>query len=209
MKNTRYLYARAGLFMGGFIVLALGINCMLTVKDFGLSPWDSFFVALTQQFGMTIGFWMFALNLVFLLGVYLVDKTYINWATVVNVFMISVFVDMMYFFLHDTLIPLPDAPTFLVGALLIGTGIGMYVSASFGYAPQEGFMLALSERFQWSYRRAEIGVSVAVLICSYFMDGPIGYGTIFLTIAIGFIIQFSIERSNQLLQTLKIKGEYE
>ena len=43
-------------FIGGLLILAIGINMMTIITSFGLSPYDSFFIALYQNFGISIGF---------------------------------------------------------------------------------------------------------------------------------------------------------
>lgn len=195
-------WIRIGFFIGGLLLLATGINLMLTVPHYGLSPWDSLFVALQMNFGFTVGIWMFVLNVFFLAVVWLWKRELVTISTVGIVFIISAFVDGLYYWLSPAFQAVPDPLAFLMGALLIGGGIGVYVSASLGVAPQEGFMLTVSEKTGWSYRRTEIVASVAILFISFTLDGPIHFGTLILTIAVGFIIQLSLNLSKRLLTTI-------
>lgn len=188
--------------MGGLLLLATGINLMLTVPQYGLSPWDSLFVALQQNFGLTIGFWMFILNVFFLAIVWMWKRELVTVTTVGIVFLISAFVDGLQVLLASAFLSVPDLVAFPLGAILIGGGIGVYVAASLGVAPQEGFMLTVCEKTGWTYRRTEILASVVVLLVSYSLNGPIHIGTLILTIAIGFIIQLSLSLSKRLLTTI-------
>ena len=80
-------------FIGGLLILAIGINMMTTITSFGLSPYDSFFIALYQNFGISIGFWIFMINFVFTLIVLFWDKKQITIGTIVTMILISLFVD--------------------------------------------------------------------------------------------------------------------
>lgn len=198
-KETRNKLVKILFFLGGILLLALGINLMATVSHFGLSPWDSLFIALRDNFGFTLGFWMFMLNGFFLVVVWFTKREYVSVTTVAIIFLISIFVDGLNALFAPFFISIPDVLSFVIGGFLIGYGIGMYVSASLGVAPQEGFMLAVSKKTKWSYRKTEILASLVVLLISFSLEGPIYYGTIILTIAVGYIIQFSIEQSKRLL----------
>lgn len=203
MKKKRVTQLiRIGFFLSGLLLLATGINLMLTVPQYGLSPWDSLFVALQTNFGFTVGIWMFVLNVFFLAVVWLWKRELVTLTTVGIVFLISAFVDGLHYLLSPAFQAFPDLLAFPVGALLIGGGIGVYVSASLGVAPQEGFMLTVCEKTGWSYRKTEILASVAVLFVSFTLNGPIHFGTLILTIAVGFIIQLSLSLSKRLLTTI-------
>lgn len=212
MKNTgltRIRCVEIMFFLSGLLLLATGINLLITVPHFGLSPWDSFFIALRDNFGFTIGFWMFVLNAFFLLMVLVLKRNYVSLSTVAIVILISVFVDTIQVWFASYLMQVPDVVAFVLGAVLVGYGIGIYVSAALGVAPQEGFMLSVSEKTGWSYRRTEITASLFVLLASFLLDGPIHYGTIILTIAVGLIIQLSMGQAKRLLTKINTpkKGE--
>lgn len=201
-KETITQTIRIGFFISGLLLLATGINLMLTVPHFGLSPWDSLFVALQATLGFTVGIWMFILNIFFLAVVWLWKRELVTLTTVGIVFLISAFVDGLHYLLSPAFQSVPDLMAFPLGAVLIGGGIGVYVSASLGVAPQEGFMLTVCEKTGWSYRRTEILASVAVLFVSFTLEGPIHFGTLILTIAVGFIIQLSLSLSTRLLTAI-------
>lgn len=207
VNDTRWI--QIVFFLSGLLLLATGINLMITAPTFGLSPWDSFFIALTDTFGMTLGFWMFLLNVFFLVVVLCLKRERVTLSTIVIVFLISIFVDGVHFLAHDAMTMIPDLVAFSIGALCIGYGIGIYVSSSIAVAPQEAFMLTVSEKIHWSYQRTEIVTSLIVLSMSYALDGPIYYGTLILAVVIGLIIQKAMNQSKRLLTILlhENKGE--
>src|SRR5690242_13432596 len=118
-------------FLGGLLLLSLGINMMTTITSFGLSPYDSLFIALYQNFGLSIGSWMFIINLIFTLIVLCMNRKRITIGTIVTMVLISVFVDMIgsVAVIMDGIRSLPKYITLIFGNVSVGAGIGIYVSS--------------------------------------------------------------------------------
>ncbi|WP_051977353.1 YczE/YyaS/YitT family protein [Bacillus pseudomycoides] len=198
-KKIEYLF-----FIVGLLLLSLGINMMKTITSFGLSPYDSLFIALYQKFGISIGFWIFIINLFFTLIVLIVNKKQITIGTVLTMILISVFVDFIgsIDWIMGIIISLPKYMTIILGNLCVGIGIGIYVSSQICAAPQEAFVLTVSKNLHWSFRKTEISLAFIFLITSFLLDGPIYIGTIILSFTTGWIIQAAINFSGQFLQKI-------
>lgn len=196
MKNKNTV-AKVFIFLAGLTILALGINLMTTCASLGLSPWDSLFIALREKFGFTIGIWIFAVNVAMTAIVYYQDKNDVTLGTIAMIVLISVFVDGIGYLAIDYLKQVPDVIAFVMGNLAIGAGIGLYVSTHLMIAPHESFMMMLTKRFNWSYRKADIIASIGAVFVSLSLSGPIFVGTIVLTFTTGFIIQFVMEFSRK------------
>ncbi|ATF11332.1 YitT family protein [Brevibacillus sp. HB1.4B] len=190
------------LFIVGLLILALGINMMTTITSFGLSPYDSLFIALYQNFGVSIGFWMFAINLTFVIIVLFMDRSYITFGAILVMVLISLFVDMIGSIdaLMAAIRTLPPLLTMALGNICIGSGIGLYVCTQVCTAPQEAFVLVMSKRLKWTFRRTEILLACMFLSASFLLDGPIYYGTVVLSFTTGYIIQAAINVGNKMLR---------
>ncbi|TQR31392.1 YczE/YyaS/YitT family protein [Brevibacillus brevis] len=190
------------LFIVGLLILALGINMMTTITSFGLSPYDSLFIALHQNFGISIGFWMFAINLTFVIIVLFMDRSYISVGAILVMVLISVFVDLIGSIdgLMAAIRSLPPLLTMALGNICIGSGIGLYVCTQVCTAPQEAFVLVMSKRLKWTFRRTEILLACMFLSASFLLDGPIYYGTVVLSFTTGYIIQAAINVGNKMLR---------
>ncbi|MFS0920187.1 YczE/YyaS/YitT family protein [Brevibacillus sp. 179-C 1.1 NHS] len=190
------------LFIVGLLILALGINMMTTITSFGLSPYDSLFIALYQNFGISIGFWMFTINLTFVCIVFFMDRSYITVGAIVVMVLISVFVDLIGSIdaLMAAIRSLPPLLTMALGNICIGSGIGLYVCTQVCTAPQEAFVLVMSKRLKWTFRRTEILLACLFLSASFLLDGPIYYGTVVLSFTTGYIIQAAINVGNKMLR---------
>lgn len=178
---------------------------MTTITSFGLSPYDSLFVALYQNFGISIGFWIFIINFIFTLIVFFLNKKHITIGTIITMILISIFVDCIGSI--DTIMnfirSLPKYITLIFGNLFVGAGIGIYVSSQLCVAPQEAFVLTMAEKRKWTFRRTEISLAFLFLTLSFILDGPIYYGTIILSFTTGYIIQAFIHIGTKALQTKK------
>ncbi|GED59554.1 YitT family protein [Brevibacillus formosus] len=190
------------LFIVGLLILALGINMMTTITSFGLSPYDSLFIALYQNFGISIGFWMFAINLTFVIIVLFMDRSYISIGAILVMVLISLFVDLIGSIdaLMAAIRSLPPLLTMALGNICIGSGIGLYVCTQVCTAPQEAFVLVMSKRLKWTFRRTEILLACMFLSASFLLDGPIYYGTVVLSFTTGYIIQAAINIGNKMLR---------
>ncbi|ASJ57273.1 YczE/YyaS/YitT family protein [Brevibacillus formosus] len=190
------------LFIVGLLILALGINMMTTITSFGLSPYDSLFIALYQNFGISIGFWMFAINLTFVIIVLFMDRSYISVGAILVMVLISLFVDLIGSIdaLMAAIRSLPPLLTMALGNICIGSGIGLYVCTQVCTAPQEAFVLVMSKRLKWTFRRTEILLACMFLSASFLLDGPIYYGTVVLSFTTGYIIQAAINIGNKMLR---------
>ncbi|TKI57347.1 hypothetical protein E8L90_18830 [Brevibacillus antibioticus] len=190
------------LFIVGLLILALGINMMTTITSFGLSPYDSLFIALYQNFGISIGFWMLAINLTFVIIVLFMDRSYITVGAILVMLLISLFVDLIGSIdaLMATIRSLPPLLTMALGNICIGSGIGLYVCTQVCTAPQEAFVLVMSKRLKWTFRRTEILLACMFLSASFLLDGPIYYGTVVLSFTTGYIIQAAINVGNKMLR---------
>ncbi|CAI8986895.1 putative membrane protein [Brevibacillus sp. IT-7CA2] len=190
------------LFIAGLLILALGINMMTTITSFGLSPYDSLFIALYQNFGISIGFWMFAINLTFVIIVLFMDRSYITVGAILVMMLISIFVDLIGSIdaLMAAIRSLPPLLTMALGNICIGSGIGLYVCTQVCTAPQEAFVLVMSKRLKWTFRRTEILLACMFLSASFLLDGPIYYGTVVLSFTTGYIIQAAINVGNKMLR---------
>ncbi|MGG4455638.1 YczE/YyaS/YitT family protein [Brevibacillus porteri] len=190
------------LFIVGLLILALGINMMTTITSFGLSPYDSLFIALYQNFGVSIGFWMFAINLTFVIIVLFMDRSYITFGAILVMVLISLFVDLIGSIdpLMAAIRSLPPLLTMALGNICIGSGIGLYVCTQVCTAPQEAFVLVMSKRLKWTFRRTEILLACMFLSASFLLDGPIYYGTVVLSFTTGYIIQAAINVGNKMLR---------
>lgn len=187
--------ARHAAFRFAQLILGLfgwGLAIALFVRSrVGLGPWDAFHYGLHVQTGITIGTASILAG-AFIVGLNLALRVRPGLATVLNMVLIGVFIDL--------LLPLvPDAPNpaiawayFAVALLLTGVASGAYMGAGFGQGPRDGLMLGLAVRTGRSVRSVRTMIELTVLALGWLMGGIVGIGTLLITLTIGPVVQWGL-----------------
>ncbi|WP_243293139.1 YitT family protein [Bacillus sp. FJAT-47783] len=186
-------------FMTGLMVLGFGIALTIKGKILGIGPWDVFHYGLYLNFGLSIGVWSIIVGFLLLTITSLFTKELPKFGAFLNMLLLGVFID-----LFNYLLPQPDAflgqiSAFIFGVIVIGYGIGLYVSANFGAGPRDGIMLLIVEKTGWSVTWVRNGIEIFVLLVGWALGGPIGIGTLLIAFLLGKVIAFSLPQCQKLL----------
>lgn len=190
-----------------FYVIGISIACLgvtfILKSNAGAGPQDVVLMVLAEKSGFTFGTWVIISQGLFLLfNSFLLKKrpefesviTMIFWGLVVDFWMEIIFSDLEL--LLST--PLLRWACFLLGVLLIGIGVGIYLTPNLPRMPYDGMMVALCERFQLSLMVSRTILEITFIIIGILVGGNIGVGTIVLVVCIGTIIQFFNQISRKL-----------
>ena len=83
------------------------------------------------------------------------------------------------------------------GVLLIGIGVGIYLTPNLPRMPYDGMMVALCEKFQIKFNDVSYDFGNSFLLWGI-IGGKVGVGSIVLVLCIGTIIQFFNKLSGKL-----------
>ncbi|MFC0523986.1 YitT family protein [Pontibacillus salicampi] len=183
---------RTGFYFVGILIMTLGIS--LTIHSgLGTMPFDSLNVGLTNTFGLTPGTWEVINGGVLIVINAMLLRHRPDLLALLTAFITGVGID---FWLYLVLSSLP-VHTFLssfillvTGIALVGAGVATYVKARFAYNPVDGFMFAIKQLTGFSLGASKAIVSLLLLVIAYFLNGPIGMGTVLAVILIGPIINY-------------------
>lgn len=173
-------------YLVGLLVMALGI--VLIIKaDLGASPWDVLHVGLYYQFGFSIGTWSIFVGFIILGCSALLAKQFPQIGAFLNMVLVGLFIDMYY------LLPFIQTPggllgksiMFVMGLILYGYGMGIYISARFGAGPRDSLMIAITERTKWKVQHVRACMEILVLIIGWQLGGPVFWGTILISLTVG------------------------
>ena len=186
MKDILLKFTRL---MIGLFLYALGIVMTINAQQ-GLGPWGVFHQGLSSQLNITFGT---AVNIVgaviIIMDLILGEK--IGWGTIANVIFIGMFIDLLT---NSNLIPVFNS-TFLsflmmfVGMFTISLAAYFYLSARVGAGPRDGLMIALTKRANKPVGLVRGSIEVTVLVIGYFLGGSVGWGTLIMSLALGFFFQ--------------------
>jgi len=177
------------LFIGLFLY-AVGI--VLTINaNLGLSPWDVFHQGITYFTGITMG------QATIIIGIIIVILNSVfgerlGWGTLFNMLFIGLFMDLI---MLNHLIPVTNQVItglvmIFLGMFIIGIASYFYIGAGLGSGPRDGLMIALTKRTRKSVRFIRNFIEISALFIGYLLGGFVGVGTLIMSIALGYIIQF-------------------
>ncbi|MBT9175714.1 MAG: hypothetical protein DDT20_00014 [Firmicutes bacterium] len=176
-----------------FVVIGVAIDVSIKA-NLGVGAWTVFHLGIAGHSGWTqgqvsqiVGLAIIALS--YLLGI----KPAIG--TVLNMLLIGWFFDAS---VAMRLIPPAPSPAFgllylLASTLLMGFGGAMYMSAGLGAGPRDSLMLALIRRTAWPVRSIRTGMEITVLGLGWLLGGPVGLGTLVLSMGLGPAVELFFE----------------
>jgi uncharacterized protein len=201
-KSLRWTF-----FFVGLIVLALGITLTIKGKDLGIGPWDVFHYGLFTQFGLTIGTWSIIVGIFLLTMTAIFTKVLPKIGAFLNMLLLGIFIDLFNYIIPDPETILVQTVLFIIGTVIVGYGIGLYVSADLGAGPRDSLMLLIVEKTGWKIQLVRNGIEMMVFLFGWLLGGPVGIGTIFIAIFLGSMVGISLPQCQKLLQSILIKGQ--
>lgn len=192
----RYLALFSGLF-----VIANGIVFTINAR-LGVNPWDVLHIGLSTKIGLTIGQVMQGVGLLLIVFSYFF-KVRPSIGTILNMIFLGLFVDLV---IAAGYVPQPELlwlriVLYICGVVLFGFGVAFYISPNLGAGPRDSLMLALTRasRFRVGTIRTFIEVTVATI--GYFLDGPLGIGTVIFALSIGLFMELGFATVSKIKKT--------
>ncbi|SDG88531.1 Uncharacterized membrane protein YczE [Desulfosporosinus hippei DSM 8344] len=177
------------LFLGLFL-FAVGI--VLTINaNLGLAPWDVFHQGIVYLTGITMGQASIGVGIILvIINAALGER--VGWGSLGNMLFIGLFMDLI---MLNYLIPIAtDLISGLImmflGMFIVGVASYFYIGAGLGSGPRDGLMIALTKKTNRSVRFIRNSIEISALIVGYLLGGFIGIGTLIMSVALGYIIQF-------------------
>lgn len=174
----------------GLLLYSIGIVCTVNAH-LGLSPWDVFHQGLGNQIGMTMGQASILVGLA-IVFINFFFKEKVGVGTILNMILIGWFLD---YIMINNLLPEPQTLIFkwlmlVAGMFIIGLASYLYLGAGLGAGPRDGVMVALHKKTGKSVRFVRNAIEITVFVTGYFLGGTVGLGTVILSVAQGYVVQF-------------------
>ncbi|EKN64920.1 YitT family protein [Schinkia azotoformans] len=183
----------------GLLIMTLGL-VLVIVANLGSAPWDVLHIGLYKQFGLTIGSWSIIVGVFVLGSSAILSKAIPKIGAFLNMLLCGIFIDMYM------LIPWLDTPEtmlgqfimLLIGIILNAYGMAIYISANVGTGPRDSLMLALMQRTGIKVQWVRLIMEVTVLAVGWMLGGPVGIGTVILSLLIGHIAGFALPQCQKM-----------
>lgn len=196
----------------GQMVLGFGLAWIISA-GLGLDPFSVFHDGIAKVFGISLGTAMFFESLVALVAIVFIDRKYINFATVVSLFLVGFTADKVVTII-TSVIPanvgfLVQLFMLLLGAVILATGLNIYILADLGAGALDAIAEMITDKSKYEYKVVKIANDLFFLTIGVILGGSVGIATIITAIGFGPIIQFIRERIsspiNKWLSTWKHK----
>ena len=201
---------RIAIYLVGLAITSLGMACII-LTYIGAGPWDAVAVGFTNHLGLTIGFWSIVSQAMFILVTWILERTRVRFDSIIPIVIRSCFLDIWIYFVlgnvHFSSSLESQWFTFILGLVLAGLGMGIYLEAKFPKTPVDGLMVAISNRFNWTLSKSRVGIEACGAMIGFLLGGPVGLGTVVIALFLGKIIQISNNRFKKILtmQTEAVK----
>lgn len=196
------MLSRIAIYLVGLAINALGI-ALTIFSAAGVGSWDAAAIGMNHYFGLTIGTWTIAIQVLIVLMTKVVERKRFQYGSMLAIILRSIFLDLWIYLLFNR-IEIPSSMliqwlVFLLGTLAIGVGIGIYIEAKFPKSPVDGLMMALHSRFDWSINISRIVVELTGTFIGIILGGPVGLGTLIIALFVGKVIQFVNNKVKKML----------
>lgn len=163
---------------------------LLIKSDLGATPWDVLHVGLYLQLGLTIGTWSIIVGVFILTATTILSKSWPKLGAFLNMLLVGIFIDlyMLLPFLKTPIHLVGQLVIAIVGIIIVGFGICLYISAQIGAGPRDSLMLAIRDKTGWKVQHVRSGLEIIVLITGWMLGGPIFIGTFLFAFTIGPIV---------------------
>ena len=187
----------------GLIIYSIG-TALFYVAGLGSHPMATFCDGLHISLNVSYGMANLIANLILLSALFVVGRKYINLGTVLCVFTTGPWINLF----TDLLLRLKIAEhgislrvlSAVLGTVLMGGGLGLYVAADRGFGAVEGLIKVLCSKCQWvSFTMAKIMQDILFVASGVLLGARWGFGTAFAVLFTGPILQASIQLFTRLL----------
>jgi uncharacterized membrane protein YczE len=191
VPTVRELRRRMPQLLVGLPVLGVGIALTLQAR-LGVSPYDVLHQGIAHRTGSSVGTVVILVGLAILLF-WIPLRQRPGIGTVLNTLSVGLVIDLAL-----RVVPEPDLlaariPFLVVGILVTGLGMGLYIGAGLGPGPRDGLMTGIAARGfpLWAVRTV---LELTALAAGWVLGGNVGVGTVLFAFSIGPLGHFFLAR---------------
>jgi uncharacterized protein len=184
----RYARSQYGLYLAGCVLFAVGATCFIEA-GLGTDPLDVFALGVRDNTPLTVGLAQGAFAALMLVVWAGLKRQVPSLWPFVTFFFCGTMIDL---WLHTGLLgdtPLPDGALMLVGVGLCALGSAYIIMSGIGIRAMDLVAIALVERTGRPFWVFKAISEVALLATGWVLGGPVGVGTVFFLVFVGFLIQ--------------------
>ncbi|MFJ8622132.1 YitT family protein [Kitasatospora sp. NPDC093550] len=187
----RPLHRLARLF-GGLALYGFSLS-LLVRAALGVNPWSVLYQGVQRHSSLSFGTISAVVGVLVLLA-WVPLRQRPTLGTGANVVVLALSSDFGLAVLPEDLGLPARGCLLLLGVLLNGFSVAVYVGARFGPGPRDGLMTGLAALTGRSLRTVRTGLEVTVLAAGWLLGGTVGVGTVAYALLVGPVTQFFLPR---------------
>lgn len=180
----------------GLFLCAVSIVMSINA-DLGMAPWDLFHTGVSMHTGLTLGQVTICVSIIIILIDVFALKVKIGLSTIVNMFLIGLFVDLV-----NTLNFVPRQTgivsyiQFFAAIVVYSLGLYFYIGVGLGAGPRDSMFIGLCRKYNKSTRVVKTAIESVVFILGVILGAKYGIGTAIFAFCTGPIMQFIYKKIN-------------
>lgn len=205
LKQKSRLFIKWFVFLVGLVIMSLGIVLMIEA-DLGVAPWDVFHIGLSDNFGLSVGTWTIMAGFCIIALTSFLTKRLPKIGAFVNMMLVGMFIDLFRLIISTPVTLIGQLLMLLIGLIVIGYGIGLYIAPDCGAGPRDSLMMAITERTGYKVQYVRGAMEILVLLIGWFLGGPVHIGTVIFCLTIGHIVGYTLPQCQRIVKVLMERG---
>ncbi|MDH8678132.1 hypothetical protein QE109_08230 [Fusibacter bizertensis] len=186
-KQRRIFMTVAGVLISGFSVGLFNFSL------FGMDPFQVLAHGIWRHTTLGYGTFYTIVNLLMLVGIFLIDKSKIGLGTVINIFLLG-YVVQFSSWLFNVWIPEPlllvRGIALMIGILVISFGSALYFTGDLGVSTYDAVALIMAEKKIAKFHYCRMGTDLVCTLTGFLLGATVGVGTLVTAFFMGPIIAF-------------------
>lgn len=188
------------------IIIGLAIN-FLRISLFGNDPFSCMQLGFSKFFNVSYGTCVIIFNLIAIIPIFIIDRSYIQFGTLVNMFLLGPVVDAWYAIM---ILVYPDlgyislatrSACLIAGVVLCCYGGSLYMTTNLGMGPYDaiGWIIEKLTKKKVPFKYARMAIDGTATVVGFILGSIVGLGTLIMALGTGPLIIFFTDNINQRL----------
>ncbi|WP_149551199.1 YczE/YyaS/YitT family protein [Streptomyces marokkonensis] len=179
---------RCLVYLTGCLLFSGGAACFIHA-DLGTDPLDVFALGVLEHAPLTIGVVQALVALVCLAVWAAWNRRRPPLSPFVTFFLCGSLIDVLLAVDAAGHVPVPAAALMLVGVALCTYGSALIIMSGVGIRAMDLVAICMTHRWRWPFWTAKGSLELVLLVCGYFLGGPVGLGTVCFLVLVDTLIQ--------------------
>lgn len=173
----------------GIIIIAFGISLFVR-SALGTDPFTCLNMGISSLTGISFGTCQLVMNLIIFIFQLIFGRKDVGIGTLINAVFVGYlvdFFDFLYSFLPQKSL-VEQILLMIIGLIVIGYGVAMYMEANMGISPYDSLGVILSDKLKKKYSIMRMTQDITCVVIGFLLGGPFGIATILMAFLLGYII---------------------